>query len=134
MDDSPTHASASSGITMAEVFSPMLEPTSLEATISECSLEAKPSDIFTRKLKERFLSCCKSLITNNLLLAIRYQIDFLAFLFFPGYIMLLMFIPILIFVLVLEYRRLMLSDPEPYIANGTFHLAHTSCGPVEGYE
>jgi hypothetical protein len=82
MDDSPTHASASSGITMAEVFSPMLEPTSLEATISECSLEAKPSDIFTRKLKERFLSCCKSLITNNLLLAIRYQIDFLAFLFF----------------------------------------------------
>jgi hypothetical protein len=76
MDDSPTHASASPGITMAEVFSPMLEPTSLEATISECSLEAKPGDIFTRKLKERFLSCCKSLITNNLLLAIRYQIDF----------------------------------------------------------
>jgi hypothetical protein len=48
--------------------------------------------------------------------------------------MLLMFIPIVIFVLVLEYRRLMLSDPEPYIANGTFHLAHTSCGPVQGYE
>lgn len=47
--------------------------------------------------------------------------------------MLIMFIPIVIFVLVLEYRRLMLTDPEPYIANGTFHLAHTSCGPVQGY-
>lgn len=105
MDDSPTTARPA-GITMAEVFSPMLEPTSLEATISECSLEVKPSDIFTRKLKERLLSCC--------------------------YIMLIMFIPIVIFVLVLEYRRLMLTDPEPYIANGTFHLAHTSCGPVQG--
>lgn len=70
MDDSPTNARPSHGITMAEVFSPMLEPTSLEVTISECSLEAKPSDIFTQKLKERFLSCCKSLMILNKLLVI----------------------------------------------------------------
>lgn len=52
---------------------------------------------------------------------------------FSGYIMLIVFIPIVIFVLVLEWRRIMLTDGQPFIANGTFHLAHTSCGPVQGY-
>lgn len=37
----------------------LLTPTPLEATISECSLEIKGSDIFTPKLKDRLRSCCK---------------------------------------------------------------------------
>ena len=47
--------------------------------------------------------------------------------------MLIMFIPIIIFVLVLEWRRIVLTDPPgAFVANGSFHLAHTSCGPVQG--
>ena len=116
---------------MAEVFSPMLEPTSLEATISECSLEAKPSDIFTQKLKERLLSCCKS--HQIVLTRIVIKKSILMFFSVLGYVMLIMFIPIIIFVLVLEWRRIVLTDPPgAFVANGSFHLAHTSCGPVQG--
>ena len=123
--------SARPGITMAEVFSPMLEPTSLEATISECSLEAKPSDIFTQKLKERLLSCCKS--HQIVLTRIVIKKSILMFFSVLGYVMLIMFIPIIIFVLVLEWRRIVLTDPPgAFVANGSFHLAHTSCGPVQG--
>lgn len=53
--------SRTTGITMADVISPMLSPSPLEATISECSLEVKGSDIFTPKLKQRLGWCCKSI-------------------------------------------------------------------------
>ena len=50
-----------SGVTLSEVLSPMLEGNEppIIATISECSLEVKDSDIFTPKLKERLQACCK---------------------------------------------------------------------------
>lgn len=57
---------STSGITMADVISPMLSPSPMEATISECSLEVKGSDIFTPKLKQRLRWCCKFTFTKML--------------------------------------------------------------------
>lgn len=129
--DDTARQEARPGITIAEVFSPMLEPTSFEATISECSLEVKPSSIFTQKLKERLLSCCK--LFKEVFIGFHPSVELTNFWLILGYIMLIMFIPIIVFVLVLEWRRLMLTDVHlPLIANGTLHLAQTSCGPVQG--
>ena len=43
------------GISMQEILSPMLTVSSLEATISECSLEVKPSRLLSPKTKERLV-------------------------------------------------------------------------------
>lgn len=44
-------------------------------------------------------------------------------------------LPLMVFGLLLEWRRFVLTDYyEPYIAKeGSLHLATTACGPVEGY-
>jgi len=56
--------------------------------------------------------------------------------FYSGYVILIIFVPLIVFVLVLEWRRVELSDYQhiPLVAiNGTFHLANTACGPVQGF-
>jgi len=97
-------------MSIPEVFSPMLTVSSLEATISECSLEIKPSQLVSPKTKERLV----------ILISIVFIIC----------------IPLIFFfTLVYEHKQFDPSNPanrNKPVPNGVLKSAVTSCGPVQG--